>query len=283
MKRYLFIVLAALGLVSTMATPGFAETVIGAAKDWQLGMVEGASPVKHEMHDFHNILMWVISAIVALVMLLLIIVVVRFNEKSNPVPSKTSHNTLLEVFWTGVPILILLAIGIPSMRLLYFTDKVEDAEMTIIATGYQWYWGYEYPDHDGINFLSYMVPEEDLKEGQLRLLETDNRVVVPVDTNIRIQIKAADVLHSFAVPSLGLKTDAVPGHLNETWTRIENEGVYYGQCSELCGKDHGFMPITIEAVSKEDFKVWVEKAKQEFSDASPALYPTKTEIAYLGE
>ena len=283
MKKYLFIMVSAIGLVSAFAAPGFADTVVGAAKDWQLGMVEPLSPVKHSMHEFHTLLLWIISAITLFVLALLLIVIFKFNAKSNPVPSTTAHNTMLEAIWTIVPVLILFFIAVPSMRLLYFTDKVEEAEMTVVATGYQWFWGYEYPDNEGISFNSYIIPEEDLQEGQLRLLETDNRVVLPVDTTIRFQVTGADVLHSFAVPSLGIKIDAVPGHLNETWTKIEKEGVYYGQCSELCGKDHGFMPITIEAVSKEEFKAWVEQAKEEFTDAAPALYPKTTEIAYLGE
>lgn len=284
MKYILGTVFLSLLMVGAFVSPGFAEGFVGVAKDWQIDMLEAASPAKQQMHDFHILLMYIITAITVFVMGLLLYVMVRFNRKANPVPSTTAHNTKLEIIWTVIPVLILLVIVLPSMRLLYYTDKVAEADMTIVATGYQWYWGYEYPDHDGINFLSYMVPDEEIKPGQYRLLETDNRVVLPVDTNIRILVTAADVLHAFAVPSLGVKIDAIPGHTNETWTRIEKEGVYYGQCSELCGAGHGYMPITIEAVSKEEFKAWVEKAKLEFSDAAPAGDDIKTtQVALLGE
>ncbi|GEM_PF-1238951 len=244
------------------------EARLGAPRDWQLGFQDAASPMKSQMNDFHNILLIIITAISVFVLLLLLYVMVRFRAGRNPVPSKTTHNFKLEVIWTLVPILILLAIVIPSMRLLYFSDKVVDADMTIVATGYQWYWGYEYPDHDNISFLSYMIPDDELRPGQQRLLETDNRVVLPIDTNIRILTQGNDVIHSFAVPALGLKMDAVPGHTNETWVRIDHEGVYYGQCSEICGINHAFMPITIEAVSKEKFEEWLVTAKEKFAAIS---------------
>lgn len=239
----------------------------GFAVDGQLGMQEAASPSAEHLHNFHDLLMYIITGIVIFVLALLIFVVVRFNKKANPEPQQFSHNTLLEVVWTIVPVLILLVIVVPSFKLLYFLDRTEEPEMTLKVTGYQWYWGYEYPDHEGINFLSYMIPAEDIdvSKGEKRLLSTDTKVVLPVDTNIAIQVTAADVLHAFALPALGVKIDAVPGRLNETWVRITKPGVYYGQCSELCGKDHSFMPIEIHAVSKEEFKAWVERAKDEYS------------------
>jgi len=245
------------------AAPAAAETsdlpLVGVPKNWGLGFQTSASPVKHEMVWFHNdLLMPTITVITIFVMLLLLFVMIRFNAKANPKPSKTTHNTLLEFVWTLVPVIILVVIVVPSLKLLYFADKTADAEMTLNIKGYQWYWGYTYPDHGEIEFTANMVPEQDLKEGQLRLLSTDNPVVLPVDTNIRLLITANDVLHSWAMPALGVKMDAVPGRTNETWTRIEKEGVYFGQCSEICGINHAFMPIEIHAVSKEAFAKWVE-------------------------
>lgn len=239
------------------ATAGASE-IIGAPKDWGIGFQPSASPVKHEMVAFHNdLLMPIITGTTIFVMLLLLYVMIRFNAKANPKPSKTTHNTMLEVVWTLVPVIILVIVVIPSMKLLYLGDKTADAEMTLNIKGYQWYWGYQYPDHGDIEFSAYMVPEKDLKDGQVRLLSTDNPVVLPVDTNIRLLVTANDVIHSFAMPALGVKVDAVPGRTNETWTRIEKPGTYFGQCSEICGINHGFMPIEIKAVSKEDFAKWV--------------------------
>lgn len=226
-------------------------------KPKEINFQEAVTPVMQHITEFHNLLMWIISAIVLFVMILLIYVMVRFNAKANPEPSKTTHNVPLEIVWTLVPVLILLVIAIPSFRLLFFGGITPEAEMTLKATGNQWNWSYEYPDHGEIGFTSLMVPTKELKEGQVQLLSTDNVVVLPVDTVIRIQVTASDVLHAFAVPAFGIKVDAVPGRLNETWAKIEKPGIYYGQCSELCGKDHGFMPIEVHAVSKEDFAKWV--------------------------
>lgn len=249
--------LPGLALAFFWALPAFAQ---GQAVDWQIGFQPPASPMKEKMEGFHNhLLMPVITITTIFVMGLLLYVIVRFNEKSNPKPSKTTHNTMLEVIWTLVPVLILVAIVIPSMQMLYYVDRTHDAEMTLKITGYQWYWGYEYPDQGGVNFLANLVPEAELKEGQPRLLATDNAVVLPVDTNIRILVTASDVLHAWAVPAFGVKMDAVPGRLNETWVKIDKEGTYYGQCSELCGTNHGFMPIEVHAVSKEEFAAWVAK------------------------
>lgn len=225
--------------------------------DWALGMQEAASPTAHAIHKFHTLMMVIITVITLLVMFLLIYVMVRFRASANPVPSKVTHNHVLEVVWTLLPALIVFAIAFPSMKLLYYADRTEDAQMTLKITGYQWYWGYTYPDHGDVEFTSYMVPEKDLQPDQIRLLSVDNPIVLPIDTNIRLHITAADVLHAFAVPALGVKLDAVPGRLNETWTRIEKPGTYYGQCSELCGTGHGFMPIEIRAVTKDEFAAWV--------------------------
>lgn len=244
---------------------------VGVPHNWQLGFQPPASPVKDQMHFFHNqLLLPIITVITIFVMLLLLYVMIRFNAKANPKPSKTTHNTMLEVVWTLVPVLILVVIVIPSMKLLYFGDKTADAEMTLKVTGFQWYWGYAYPDHGDIEYNAYMVKEDDLTDDQVALLSTDEPVVLPVDTNIRILVGAADVIHSWAVPALGVKIDAVPGHANETWTRIEREGIYYGQCSELCGKDHGFMPIEIHAVSKATFAEWVAAKGGQMPDVTAA-------------
>ncbi|MFB9354049.1 cytochrome c oxidase subunit II [Sneathiella chinensis] len=256
----LFAVLAA----STL-TMGSAVAAQGQASPWQLGLQEAFSPVARDMHDFHQLLLVIITAITVLVLVLLVYVVVRFNRKANPNPSKTSHNTLIEIIWTVVPVLILVVIAIPSFNLLYFGDRVEKADMTLKAIGYQWYWGYEYMDEDGLAFEAVMLEDNELKEGQPRLLATDNTVVVPVDTNIRLLITAEDVIHSWAMPALGVKMDAVPGRLNETWMRVEKEGMYYGQCSELCGARHGFMPIAVKAVSKEEYAKWLVEAKKKYA------------------
>ncbi|MCC7305492.1 MAG: cytochrome c oxidase subunit II [Alphaproteobacteria bacterium] len=232
---------------------------------WQIGFQEAASPTATHIHEFHNMLLWIITAISVFVLLLLVYVVIRFNSHANPKPQIFAHNTLIEIIWTVIPVIILIIIVIPSFKLLYYVDRTENPEMTLKVTGYQWYWGYEYPDQNGINFLSYMIPDKDIdsSKGQVRLLSTDNPVVLPVDTNIQILITGSDVIHAFAVPALGLKIDAMPGHTNETWVRIDKPGTYYGQCSELCGKDHAYMPIEIKAVPKEEFKAWVDSQKPE--------------------
>lgn len=226
----------------------------------QLGLQAPASPVMEEIVWFHNdLLMPLITGIVVFVAALLIYVMVRFNAKTNPEPSTTTHNVPLEIVWTIVPVIILIIVAIPSFRLLYLGAVHPEPELTVKATGYQWYWGYEYMDNGGLSFMANMIPDKDIDaaKGQVRLLSTDEPIVLPVDTNILFQVTAADVLHAFAVPAFGIKVDAVPGRLNETWVKITKPGVYYGQCSELCGTRHGFMPIEVHAVSKEDFNKWV--------------------------
>jgi cytochrome c oxidase subunit 2 len=239
---------------------------------WQFGMQEPVTPVKHRIHDLHNLLLVIITLISLFVLALLVYVIWRFAEAKNPVPSRTTHNTVVEVLWTVVPVVILVIIAIPSFGLLYFMDKTQQADMTIKVTGRQWYWSYEYPDNGGFTFDSNMIPESDLKPGQRRLLEVDNQLVVPVNTNIRVLIAGSDVMHSWFVPSLGVQTYAVIGRLNETWMNVEKPGVYYGQCNQICGVNHAFMPIAVRAVSKEEFTRWVEEAKKQFAkqeDAAP--------------
>jgi len=234
---------------------------------WQLGFQPAASPVMENFARLHNFLLVIITSISIFVLLLLAIVCIRFNEKRNPTPSTVTHNTKLEIIWTLIPVIILISICVPSMKTLYFAGKLEQPEMTLKVVGHQWYWEYQYPDAGNMKFDSVIVKDADLKPGQMRLLEVDNRVIVPVETNIRVLITAADVIHSWAVPSFGVKKDAVPGRLNETWFRVNKPGVYYGQCSELCGVDHGFMPIVVEAVSKEDYAKWLEEAKKKFASS----------------
>lgn len=225
------------------------------AVPWQTGFQEAATPVMHQILAFNDMLEPIIIAIFVFVVALLYYTMYRFSAKRNPEPSKTTHNTVIEVIWTVVPIMILIAIAIPSFKLLYFQDRTVNAEMTIKVIGHQWNWTYEYPDHDDLTFDALMIPDEDIKEGQTHLLETDNRVVVPVATNVRLLTTADDVIHAWAIPAFGIKVGAVPGQVNESWFHAEKEGVYYGQCSGLCGDYHGFMPITVEVLSKYAFAV----------------------------
>lgn len=232
----------------------------GQPERWQLGLQEPASPVMERLAAFHDgPLLWMCIIISIFVLILLAIVILKYNRKANPNPSTTSHNTALEVVWTLAPVLILLVIAVPSLRLLTYTKTIPEPDITIKVVGNQWNWTYIYPEHEGIEFLSVKKEREELEEGEPYLLAVDNNVVVPVGKNIRFQITASDVIHSWAVPALGVKIDGVPGRLNETWTHVTKEGIYYGQCSELCGKDHGFMPIAVEAVSQEQFDQWVAK------------------------
>ena len=236
-------------------------------KPWQMNFQPAATPVMEKITDFHNLLLIVEVAIVLLVLVLMVIIVVKFNVKTNPEPSKTTHHTALEVIWTIVPIVILMVFAVPSMKLLFFMDKAQNPEMTLKITGNQWYWSYQYPDHGGFSFDSNLIPEDELKAGQRRLLEVDNQVVLPVNTEIRLLMTSEDVLHNWAIPSFGVKMDTVPGRINETWVKVTKPGVYYGQCSELCGINHGFMPIAVKVVSKESFKKWTVKAKKEFAQS----------------
>ena len=231
---------------------------------WQMGFQEPRSPSAERIFAFHDLLLWIEGAIVVFVLALMIYIIIKFNAKSNPVPSTTTHNTLLEVVWTVVPILILVFISVPSLKLLYFTDRTANPELTIKVTGNQWYWTYEYPDNNEIEFDSVILSDDELEEGQPRMLSVDNALVLPVNTNIRFILGTIDVIHNFAMPALGLKLDTTPGRVNETWVSINDEGMYYGMCSELCGVNHGFMPISIEAVSKEAFNEWLVDAEEEF-------------------
>lgn len=264
-----------LGAISTAGD----ALAAGRSEPWQMWFQPAASPVMERIMDFHNQLFVIEVAIVILVLGIMATIIIRFNSKANPVPSKTTDNTLLEVIWTGVPVFILMIVAVPSLRLLYYADRIQDSEITLKITGNQWFWSYSYPDHGELEFDSIMIPDDELKEGQPRLLSVDNPVVLPAQTTIRLLFTSSDVIHNWAVPSLGLKLDAVPGRTNESWVRINGEGEYYGMCSELCGVNHGFMPVHIKAVSKADFAVWVETAKKEFAgtDSDTAVRVAKAD------
>jgi cytochrome c oxidase subunit II len=283
--------LTAASVLTLAAAPAFAGT--GQPSPWQINMQGAVTPIAEQMHGFNDFINTIMVVVVLFVLALLTICAVRFNEKSNPTPSKTTHNTLIEVVWTIAPVIILIVIAVPSFRLLFAQYDMPTAEVTIKATGKQWYWTYEYqtaeapagetaanpdtpteavavatnPEAGGVDFGfdSIMVQDADLKEGQPRLLAVDNEVVVPVNRVVRVQVTASDVIHAFAVPSFGIKVDGVPGRLNETWFRAEREGVYYGQCSELCGRDHAFMPIAVRVVSDAEYQAWLGQAREKFA------------------
>ena len=264
--------IALMTMIAAVVTGGIALAAgTGQPSPWQLGLQQSVSPVMDTVVWLHNFLLYIITAIVLFVLALLVYVIVRFNAGSNPVPSKTTHNTLVEVLWTVVPVLILVAIAVPSFKLLFHQLNIPQADVTVKAIGKQWFWSYNYPDNGKFEFDSLMVADKDLKPDQPRLLAVDNAMVVPVNKIVRVQVTASDVIHAFALPSFGVKIDAVPGRLNETWFKATKEGVYYGQCSELCGKNHAYMPIEVRVVSEPAFAAWVEEAKKKYAgDAPPA-------------
>ncbi len=255
-----------IGMVSSIASLK-AEVPV----DWQINFQEPATPVMEKLVAFHDLILWVQFGICALVGALILYIVIQFRSSKNKMPSKTTHNSLLEVVWTIFPVVILLVIAFPSLRLLYFMDVTPEAQMTVKAIGNQWYWTYEYPD-EGISFDSLPLEGDDLQPGQLRLFEVDKRVVVPVNTTVRIITTSNDVIHSWAIPAFGVKKDSVPGRLNETWFKVTKEGTYYGQCSELCGAKHGFMPIVVDVVSPARYKHWVAQ-----NNPTPAEAPVSVE------
>ncbi len=264
----------------SFVSPAFAEIV-----PWQINFPKPVTPTMEHIISFHTMMLYIITSITLFVMGLLIYVIIRFNAKANPVPSTTTHNIALEVLWTIIPVIILIVIAVPSFKLLFFEARNPEPELTVKVTGYQWYWGYEYPDNGDIQITSNMLKDNEIDEskGQKRLLSVDNVMVIPVDTNVVFQVTAADVLHAFAVPQFGIKIDAVPGRLNSTWARVTKTGTYFGQCSELCGKGHAFMPIEIRVVTKEEFAEWVKskggKMKEpEQASAIPAVAPVTEAI-----
>jgi cytochrome c oxidase subunit II len=262
----------AVTVVALFAGASAAYAGLGQPTPWEMDLQDAASPIMADIIGFHTFLVWVITAITVFVLALLLIIVVRFNARANPTPSRTTHNTPLEVVWTIVPVIILVLIAIPSFRLLFTELDVPTPDITVKATGKQWYWSYAYPDNGNFEFDSLLVAEKDLKPGDLRLLTVDNEMVVPVNKVVHVLTTGADVIHSFSVPSFGIKIDAVPGRINETWFKATTTGVFHGQCSQLCGKDHSFMPITVRVVNDNDFTAWVAQAKQKFAgtDIAPA-------------
>ena len=241
------------------------EALANQPKEWQLGFQNPASDGMRDIVNFHNnLLLPIIIAITVFVLFLMLYACVRFRASANPNPSKRTHNVTVEILWTLIPCLILIVMAVPSFKILYKQDTIPKADLTIKAVGYQWYWGYEYPD-ENIIFDSYMIEEKDLRPDQPRLLTVDNEVVVPVNKVVKVLITANDVLHAWALPSFGVKRDAVPGRINETWFKAEKEGTYYGQCSELCGIKHAFMPINVKVVSEEDYQEWLSEARVKFA------------------
>ncbi len=252
---------------AAQSAPAAADGYVGAPKAWGIDLQPAAGPVKEAIHDFNQLVLWIIVAITAFVLALLAYCVWRFRESANPTPSRTSHHTYLEIAWTVVPVLILLAIAIPSFRLIYYEEQARNPEMTINVQGRQWYWHYEYPDQGGFNFDSRPIEDADLKPGQLRNLTVDEPLVVPVGIDIRVLTTGQDVIHSFFLPAVGVQKYSIPGRTLETWFRVDREGTFYGQCNQICGTNHWFMPIMMRAVPKAEFQAWAEEAKQKYAQA----------------
>ena len=256
--------------VFLLAAAGFSKGALatdGLAKDWQLDLPESVTPIMDQIIELHDFLLILIAVISAFVLALLVYVMLRFNARANPVPSKTTHSTTLEFAWTVVPILILGFLAVPSFRLLSAQYTFPDPDVTIKAIGHQWYWEYSFVDHDGVSFDQTMVEDSDLKSGQPRLLATDNPVVVPVNKVVHVLLTAdaTGVIHNWTVPSFGVKADAVPGRVTRVWFKARKTGTYYGQCSELCGKDHAFMPIEVKVVTEKEYEKWLKEAPEKFA------------------
>ena len=264
MRMVLRLAAVSAAMILTALAGDAAWAAMGQPSPWQMGLQHAATPVMESIIWFHDFLLYLITAIALFVLVLLVIVVVRFNAGANPVPTKTTHNTLLEVAWTLIPVIILTAIAVPSFKLLFLQQTIPPADLTVKAVGKQWYWSYGYPDSK-FEFDSIMLQDKDRKADQPRLLAVDNEMVVPVNKVVRVQVIGADVIHAFAVPSFGIKIDAVPGRLNETWFKATREGMYYGQCSELCGKDHAYMPIAVRVVNEKDYAAWLDQAKRKYA------------------
>jgi cytochrome c oxidase subunit II len=253
-------------LVVALAPAAMAQ----APRPWEMGMQPAFSPVKAQIIALNDLVMVIITLITLFVAALLGWVMYRYSARRHPNPGRTSHNTILEVAWTVIPVLILVIIAIPSFRLVYYEDRTNDPDLTVKVTAHQWYWEYTYPDQGNLDFSSYLIPDDQLKPGQMRLLEVDNQLVVPAEKNIRILATSADVIHSFFIPSLGVQRYAIPGRTIETWFRADKPGTFYGQCNQICGTNHSRMPIVIHAVPEQEFNAWLDQAKTKFSDAAPA-------------
>jgi len=264
------------GLMAVMAaTPAFAQGMVGAPHAWGMGLQEAGGPIKERIHDFNSLVFAIIAVITIVVLGLLAWCVWRYRASANPTPSTTSHNTLLEVAWTVVPVVILLVIAIPSFRLIYYEDRTPNADITITVQGRQWYWHYAYPDHGNFAFDSYPIPEDQLPPERRHLyrLAVDNELVIPIGANVRVLTQGYDVIHSFFVPALGVQRYTIPGRALETWMRADREGIFYGQCNQICGTNHWFMPIAVRAVSREDFDKWVAEARTRFARADEPAAP----------
>jgi cytochrome c oxidase subunit II len=264
-------------LTMMLVTPGAAALAqaVGAPRPWEMGMQAAFGPLKQEQIDLHHLVLVIITVITLFVAGLLGWVMWRYNARRNPAPTRTAHNTVLEIAWTVIPVLILVVMAIPSFRLVYYEDRTHDADLTIKVTGHQWYWEYTYPDKNNIDFSSYIIPDDQLKPGQRRLLEVDNQLVVPVGKNVRILTTSGDVIHSWFIPALGVQRYAIPGRTIETWLRADQPGVYYGECNQICGTNHSRMPIVVHAVPEQEFNAWLTQAKTKFSDAAPTEPSTK--------
>jgi cytochrome c oxidase subunit 2 len=270
-RRLLALGVAGFALIAGGAA--FAGT-LGQPSPWEYSLQPSASSIMDQIHWFHGLLLIIITCITLFVLALLVVVMVKFNARANPVPSRTTHNSLIEIAWTLIPVLILVSIAVPSFRLLFLQLDIPKADLTVKATGKQWYWSYSYPDNGKFEFDSLMAQDK-----QPRLLGVDNEMVVPVNKVIRVETTGADVIHSFAVPAFGIKIDAIPGRLNETWFKAEKTGMYYGQCSELCGKDHSFMPIAVRVVTDQEFAAWVEQAKKKYASARTETFASAADAA----
>ena len=279
--------LAGLGFAAAGAAPAWAQAAdggqVGAPHNWQLSFQAPGSNVQYGIEGLHSLVLWLMALVTVFVAALLGYCMWKFRASVNPKASRVSHHTALEVAWTVLPVLILVVIAIPSFRLIYYEDRTAAADMTIKVVGHQWYWEYNYPDNGGVKFDSYMVAEDDLKPGQIRNLDVDNRVVVPAGKNIRILTTSADVIHSFFIPSLGVQRYAIPGRTIETWVRVEKPGVYYGQCNQVCGTNHSAMPISVEAMTEQGFATWIEAAKTKFAANPAPEQPAQAAASGAGE
>jgi cytochrome c oxidase subunit II len=274
MLRYRRLFAALTAMMGASGGVALAQAVF-APRPWEMGMQAAGGPLKQQQIDLHDLVLVIITLITLFVAGLLGWVMWRYNSGRNPVPSRTAHHTTLEIAWTVIPVLILVIIAIPSFRLIYYEDKPRDADLTVKVTGHQWYWEYTYPDKNNIDFSSYIIPDDQLKPGQLRLLEVDNQLVVPAGKTIRVLQTSTDVIHSWFIPSLGAQRYAIPGRTIETWFRADKPGVFYGQCNQICGTNHSRMPIAVRAVTPEEFDAWLAAAKTKFSDAAPATEPVQ--------
>ena len=270
-NKYIFMIVSFFLLAFTGKAD---DTSLGVPSDWGIDLQNPITEVAKDVYNMHFFVLIIITLITLFVLALLVWVCFRYSEKNNKNPSKTVHNTLIEILWTAIPVLILVVISIPSFKLLYKQDVIPEPDLTIKAIGYQWYWGYEYPDHGNFSYEAFMLQSEEEVEDNKpfkRMLTTDTKVVVPVNKIVRVQVTAADVLHSWAVPALGVKTDAVPGRLNETWFRADKTGIFYGMCSELCGVNHQSMPIEVHVVTESEFKAWVEESQEKYANNKETL------------